>query len=202
MSECTLTEMRDRLPDYAQGASTGADRARVEAHLAICEACRAEVALLRGTRLAILKRTPAVDIVRISAAVQAAGAPRVAPRSVIAPMVWRAAAAILVLAAGAYLYMGSRTVEKREQLPVVAHAPVPAPAPAPRMAPVPAPRLRQLAATPKAPRAEAPAGLSFGGVEDLSPAAAAAIMNELDHGAATLDAEPDVEIDLGSGISL
>src|SRR5215218_3140480 len=69
MRDCEKMNVRDLLPDYAHGALAGAERARVEAHLGECDACRAELALLRAMRAA--HPVPAVatpDIARIVAA--------------------------------------------------------------------------------------------------------------------------------------
>src|SRR5689334_723978 len=66
MRECDNADLRDLLPDYARGALSGAERARIEAHLAACEPCRAELALLDHVRSA--HPQPAVDVARIVAA--------------------------------------------------------------------------------------------------------------------------------------
>ena len=58
MSECERSEIRDRLPEYVHGTLGAAERVAIEAHLAGCGSCRAEVALLRTMRQAMLRRTP------------------------------------------------------------------------------------------------------------------------------------------------
>ena len=72
MRDCENAEIRDLLPDHARGALTGVERSRVEAHLAACEACRAELALLRAVRSA--HPTPAVNVARIVASLPRSGA--------------------------------------------------------------------------------------------------------------------------------
>jgi predicted anti-sigma-YlaC factor YlaD len=47
VTDCTNAELRDLLPDVLHGSLTAADRARVEAHVAACSDCRAELALLQ-----------------------------------------------------------------------------------------------------------------------------------------------------------
>lgn len=47
MRDCPDGELRDLLPLYAMGALAGADHARVEAHVASCADCRAELELVR-----------------------------------------------------------------------------------------------------------------------------------------------------------
>ena len=56
------------------GTLGSAERARVEAHLAGCAECRAEVALLRSMSAAMARRAPAVDVKRIVTAAKG-GAP-------------------------------------------------------------------------------------------------------------------------------
>lgn len=108
MTDCTNTEMRDLLPLVACGARGGLP-AGIEAHLAGCESCRAELELIEATRRA-LGRSPALDIGRIASALPSyrpaaiEGDPRVVSigsRRGLAPA-WRiAAAAALVIGAGA-----------------------------------------------------------------------------------------------------
>src|SRR5688500_2405008 len=106
MNECNNDDVRDLLPLLASGGQVESSAA-VEAHIAACEACRAELALLKAARQALL-RAPVVDVARIARAVPAYRRlqrtdPKVVPiesRRVKAPA-WRiAAAALLVVAAG------------------------------------------------------------------------------------------------------
>ena len=109
MTDCPNVEMRERLPDLLHGRLEGAARVEVQAHLATCEACAAELALLQEARRA-LDRAPAVDVSRIVAALpRPVGAPLTVSRGggVEAPArravpAWRryAVAAGLLLAAG------------------------------------------------------------------------------------------------------
>ena len=114
MTDCPNVEMRERLPDLLHGRLEGAARVEVQAHLAACEACAAELALLQEARR-VLERAPAVDVARIVAALPR---PRAVPLTVSRggsaerPAVrrpvpaWRryAVAAGLLLAAGAGAY--------------------------------------------------------------------------------------------------
>jgi anti-sigma factor RsiW len=77
MTDCPNAEMRDRLPLLEAGRLDPAARAAVEAHVAACADCAAELALLRRVR-AVTARTPVVDAGRIAAAVRDAA--RLAPR--------------------------------------------------------------------------------------------------------------------------
>ena len=103
MIDCPNGEMRDRLPDLVHDQLSARVRAEVEAHVAGCTACTAEVALLRRLR-ATLGATPGVDVSRIVAALPA-------PRRSAAETAgvagagwerfnWRVAAAVVALAVG------------------------------------------------------------------------------------------------------
>ena len=68
MRECDNEELRDALPDFAADRMTGADRARVAAHIADCAECAREVELLRALHRAMTDDAPRVDVARIVAA--------------------------------------------------------------------------------------------------------------------------------------
>ena len=125
MSECTNGEMRDLLPELVNGRLDAETRQRVEAHVASCEECAAELALLRSLR-PVLMRGPRIDARRIAAAVRAqtaVGATRAPARGGIAAK-WKVAiAAAALLAAGARWLR--RTSESRRRAPEVAVAPAP-----------------------------------------------------------------------------
>jgi anti-sigma factor RsiW len=70
MTECPNGEMRDRLPDFVHEQLNATTRAAVAAHVAGCDACAAELALLRELR-ETLRSAPAVDVARIVAALPA-----------------------------------------------------------------------------------------------------------------------------------
>ncbi len=123
MRDCENGEIRDLLPEYLHDALEPVARARVEAHLASCDACAAELSLLRGIRGA-LSRAPAVDVSRIAESVRRAtsassrrgvhaetdggGAARRAPgsRRRLEAWQWSVAAAVLV-AVGTFAYAAS-----------------------------------------------------------------------------------------------
>jgi anti-sigma factor RsiW len=95
MIDCPNGDVRDALPDYLHGRLDTARRAEVESHLVRCEACRAELSLLRDLR-ATMRRAPAVDIAAIAAAIP----PRRQPTRRTWLTSWRAAAAIAAIAVG------------------------------------------------------------------------------------------------------
>jgi anti-sigma factor RsiW len=86
--------LRDGMMDVLYGEADAAVRARVEAHLAGCAACREEMATLRALRrdLATWRRP--------------AARPSFTPRGVVVPR-WLAAAAVLLLGFGAALGAGA-----------------------------------------------------------------------------------------------
>jgi len=196
MSECSRSELRDRLPDLVQGTLSPAARAEVESHLKTCDRCRSELALVTGAREAIVRRTPVTDAQRISSAVRKAGvrgrSGARAPRSARPSFVWRAAAAALLIAgaASAGYVLGDK--RSSEHAPDVQQAVLPSTTPSsiPSTIPSRTPAPNQLAQRPT---------LTFGELDDLTPAEAAAMMTDLDKAAPTLDAEPESEIALETG---
>lgn len=94
MNDCPNADVRDLLPELLHGRLDAAARASVEAHVAACADCAAELALLRNLRSAM--GTPKVEVASIVAALPAYRAP--ARRSWVG---WRSAAAIAVIVAGA-----------------------------------------------------------------------------------------------------
>lgn len=67
MTECRTPELQDLLPDFVAESLGDADRVRVTAHLAECDACTADLAILRTVRAARVP-VPPVDVARIVAA--------------------------------------------------------------------------------------------------------------------------------------
>ncbi|GLC27301.1 zf-HC2 domain-containing protein [Roseisolibacter agri] len=130
--ECADEAMRDALPALEHGRLAERERRAVEAHLAGCGACTAELALLRDVRGAVGGDAPPLDLDRLALAVVAATvrpaasaptnviplAPRIArAERVSAARRWyaggglRAAAAALLVALGA----GAVTVARRDE---------------------------------------------------------------------------------------
>lgn len=118
MIDCSNGDIRDLLPDLLHDRLAPATLARVESHVASCAACQDELSLLSDLR-ATIRRAPSVSIGAIASAVPAYRAPTNRGWES-----WRAAAAILVIAAGATSFA---IVNRRETPPPVAVAPVPAP---------------------------------------------------------------------------
>ena len=56
MTDCSSAEMRDRLPDLLHERLDPSARAAVMAHVADCQDCDLELALLREARVAICIR--------------------------------------------------------------------------------------------------------------------------------------------------
>ena len=95
MIDCPNGDIRDVLPEYLNDRVSATRHTEVEAHLAGCEACRAELALLRGLR-ASMRQAPAVNVEAIAAAIP----PYRTPARRSAWTGWRAAAAIAAIAVG------------------------------------------------------------------------------------------------------
>jgi anti-sigma factor RsiW len=94
MTDCPNADVRDLLPDLLHGRLTTAEREVVESHVRGCADCREELTLLRAMS-ATLQRGPRVDVAAVASAIPVYRAP--VRRSWGG---WRAAAAIVALAAG------------------------------------------------------------------------------------------------------
>ncbi len=197
MSECTNMEMRDLLPDLARGALSGPSLVALDAHLATCAACRAELELVRKAH-GVLSATPSIDTARIVAAVARSSALRrdattaVAQTrrrrasSVAAPArrVWLAAASVGAIAVAALLASNlDRTPGSSDLPPVVVHIEEPT-----RPAPVGSAPTPSTTGQP-APRIELVMG---GGVSDLADADLESLLEVLDDVDTELDVEPAV----------
>jgi|SRR5687768_3023143 len=125
MNECNNDDVRDLLPLLASGGQVESSDA-VEAHIAGCEACRAELALLKAARQALL-RAPVVDAARIARAVPAYSRtartdPKVVPIGSRGPKAaaWRIAAAALIVAAAGTALVVRQAGDDPRTAPVVA----------------------------------------------------------------------------------
>lgn len=83
MNECMEREIQEMLPDVLHGTLAPGDRARVDAHLAACSACRRELETLRAVHGAAVF-TPNIDVDRIVR--------QIAPYRIITPVEKRPAA--------------------------------------------------------------------------------------------------------------
>jgi predicted anti-sigma-YlaC factor YlaD len=95
MSECGSPTARDLLPEYLHERLEQSERASVEAHLAECEDCRSELAMLRSVRHAMRQRTPVIDAAAIVRAL-----PRPPRRRTVRPMLLQLAAALSFISIG------------------------------------------------------------------------------------------------------
>jgi len=211
MSECTDGELRDLLPELVNGRLDAETQRAVEAHVAGCEECAEELALLRSLR-PVLMREPEVDARKIAAAVHAQSAlqPR---RDAVRPHVsapWRVAiAAAALLAVSAIGYAVVRRGSGSEEVAVVhagdsipkdtAHGTAPAPVVAtPRAAPVHEPP-QQVAVTPPhgaAPGAAAAASVGvLDNLSDLSDDDVRSLTASLDGMSSVPDADASAGID-------
>jgi hypothetical protein len=133
---CGSEQAQAALAAYVYGESDPAERAAVEAHLAICAACASELASLGATRSALASWAPPATelgfrIISDRPVESGAGA------EVLRPSRWwqrplpawaQAAAAIVIFAAGGLLGMrAGRTDTAVAPAPVVASAPASAP---------------------------------------------------------------------------
>src|SRR5450631_1957784 len=104
MNDCQNGDLRDLLPEYVHGTLSGADRGAVSSHLLTCADCAAEADLIATASRAF--SVPAIDVERIVRALPSA--PRGSNRAWFATGAWRAAAAVGLIALGAYSVVAVR----------------------------------------------------------------------------------------------
>ena len=205
MIDCPNGDVRDALPDYLHDRLDTARRREVESHLAGCEACREELALLRALRVT-MRRAPAVNAEAIAAAIPAYHAP--ARRGWA--MGWRTAAAVVALAVGgtSIALLNRRAPSAGEDVtPYVKTASEPrrdSATPAAPRAPVVAARPAD-ATPPTATPGRTPAtatnrelAMAGGTIGDLSDGELSALVEGIE----SLDAVPSAEVDGEEPMSL
>jgi anti-sigma factor RsiW len=180
--DCRDDAMRDLLPLLAHDALEPSEAAAVRAHLAVCGACVAELALIESASRAISASVPQVSTAAILAGVQqrtrlklerpAAAPPSVRTAARWMPRRYAMAAASLILVASASLAVVARTfggpeVTLADSLSVAAGDSAPA------------------------TRVAAAGGISVsGGLADLSDDDLSALLADLEEVEATVAAEP------------
>jgi len=133
MNDCLNAEMRESLPDLIHRNLEPATLAQVEAHVGSCDACAAELELLRAV-VASMPQAPAMDVQRIVAGlpvaakqglllhrgnVDTAATPDAAKRSQSVwsrPILRVAAAAVIVAAGGLSLLVGRDVLNPQRQV--------------------------------------------------------------------------------------
>ena len=103
MSDCPNVEIRELLPDYLSGTLAAPRRVEVEAHVAGCQDCQDELAVLRLVREAYAESAPAVNVSAIVSAL-----PKRSVKPVIKPAMksWRRSYTLQVAAAVSFIALG------------------------------------------------------------------------------------------------
>jgi anti-sigma factor RsiW len=192
MTDCPNAEMRDRLPDLLHERLDAAARALVEAHVGSCADCRAELTLLRETRVALTSGVRSVDVTAIArVVVERTRTPLRSPQRSSwrgGLLDWRVAASIAVLVVGAGTVWLVRGMQGDRQPAMVAVTPAVATPTVTSHAPIAArpDRHESTTTTRTAPGAELSAG---GEVGDLSESDLRALLHDLNG----MDAVPSTE---------
>lgn len=180
MNDCTNAEIRDALPDLIHGKLGAVDNATVLAHVASCEACAAELAVLREVR-ASAAFAPSIDVAKVVSALPLRASVNVVPgrwstdRFVRPALAIAAAAAILLtgvllFSSGEVQVADSRLGQPVAPAAVVAEVPVPE-----------ADNADPATAEPRpAPTSEAAALSLVAGVQELTDAELETLIAELD----------------------
>lgn len=198
MNDCINADIRDQLPELLHGRLDASARQRVEAHLAGCADCAAELHLLRGMH----RMMHAAPSLNVGALAQSIPAYRVAAPSWRR---WAMAAGVVVVAGGAALIGLVQRAPAHAPLASVSQLPPSAPVQvirpsAPAVAPVPMPDSEprtRVATNVESPAVQAPAReLALGGsaLNDLSDSELTALLKAIDG----LDAVPSADVESGS----
>lgn len=99
MSDCPNVEIRELLPEYLSGTLSLRRREEVRKHVAACEDCAQELAMLQLVREAYAEATPAVNVGAIAAAI-----PRRASRPVVRS--WGRSHALQIAAVASFVALG------------------------------------------------------------------------------------------------
>jgi anti-sigma factor RsiW len=210
MNDCVSEVMRDALPDLIHGQLDEEKSAEVEAHVASCADCAAEIELLRLV-VASAETAPAIDVARIAAAIptptrqgfllhQGGGqsstvAPAQRSRGIWSRTSLRIAATVVIVAAGGLsLLVGRDVLHPENQIGQSRPSVAPLNAPA-EVTTTPAPVSPQTVA-PENRAAEvavvAGTGMSLvGEVQDLSDEHLATLLDDLEDMDAIPGEEPE-----------
>jgi anti-sigma factor RsiW len=195
MTDCPNGEVRDALPDYLHGRLDTARHREVEAHLAGCDACREELALLRALR-ATLGRAPAVDASAIAATIP----PYRVPARRGWATGWRVAAAVVAIAVGGtsiVLLRGREPIVREDGSPYVQTVPTPhRDSAAETVAPPSAPAIATPSPRPTVVNREL--AMAGGAISDLSDRELSALVEGIE----SLEAVPSTEVDGEEPVSL
>jgi anti-sigma factor RsiW len=103
MSDCPNVELRELLPDYLSGTLAASRQAEVRAHVAACEDCAGELALLQLVREAYAATPAPMNVNAIVAAL---------PRRTSKPVVrsWRRSHAFQIAAAISFMALGGMSL--------------------------------------------------------------------------------------------
>ena len=102
MSDCPNVEIREWLPDYLSGTLATGRRVEVEGHVAGCQDCQEELAVLRLVREAYAEATP----VNVAAIVSALPKPSARPVLKPATRSWGRRHAMQIAAAMSFVALG------------------------------------------------------------------------------------------------
>ncbi len=197
MNDCLNGEMRDLLPEYANGVLPKAVQERVGAHVSHCADCAAEVALIRTVRASY--PTPRIDLVRIVAALPGPVRQMRAPAGLFRAQHWRMAAGIAMIAIGGISVAVLRSAMHSASPAVPAPPPptsttIAAQTPASVISPAVQPSAPTERMKPSSRANPVKMGeLSFGGgLSDLSDAQLKSLLREIDALDGAPSSEPEV----------
>ena len=204
MNKCTVSDIQELLPDLLHGALAGAEKVRVEAHVATCESCQEDLDVLRTVKSAAVF-APSIDVDRVvrqippyRAIVPTVEAPA---RTRVASWLVAATVALFVVGGGSVLMTrqnssGTSVVDGGAKAPQQTASTQPS-------APSKAPVVKPVAKVPESAASSHPHALALAAEADgLSDRGLVQLMNDMDTFDALPGSEPDPVISVDSGDSL
>jgi hypothetical protein len=204
MNKCTDSDIQELLPDLLHGALGGAEKVRVDAHVATCESCQEDLDVLRTVKSAAVF-APSIDVDRVvrqippyRAIVPAVEAPA---RTRVASWLVAATLALFVVGGGSVVMTRQNSSGTSVKAPAVESG-----APIASAQPSAPSRVAVAASTPKIPEPVAaphPHALALAAEADgLSDRGLVQLMNDMDTFDALPGSDPDPVISVDSGDSL
>lgn len=197
MSDCQARDIQEMLPDLLHRMLSGGDLERVEAHLAGCESCREELAVIRTVKAAAVF-APSIDVGKIIR--------QIPPYTPIEPAVrapararlaqWLVAATVGVVIIGGGSVLWNRQTDTPDSV-VTAAPPPPVPIVGASSTQLPPPSGAVQGAS-----AAAPTFALAADVTSLSDGDLVQLMNEMDNFDALPNAEPEpvIAVDASDGV--
>lgn len=202
MNKCTDSDIQELLPDLLHGALAGAEKVRVEAHVATCESCQEDMEVLQTVKSAAVF-APSIDVDRV---VRQIPPYRAIVPAVEAPARTRVASWLVAATLALFVVGGGSVLMTRQNSPVTQVVDGGLKGPPPAATTLPASPSKTTEVSPAklvVPASSHPHALALAAEADgLSDGGLVQLMNDMDTFDALPGSEPEPVISVDSGDSL